>query len=139
MQETFVRAYTHLAGFEGRSRFSTWLMAIAINQALMCLRKRQKREVRIAIASDESQEISVPDIQDIRPNAEERALREEFARALGKATEGLPHPLRLVFRMRLLEEMSTEEAAVALGLSVSAVKSRLVRARRYLRQQLAEH
>jgi RNA polymerase sigma-70 factor, ECF subfamily len=138
MQEAFVRTYTHMASFEGRSRFSTWFTTIAINQALMCLRRKRKQRIHVPISVDEDQEFTLPDLPDTRPNAEVEAERGELACVLGKATHLLPHSLRSVFYLRVFDELSTEEAARALGLSVATVKSRMLRARRHLKKRLAE-
>jgi RNA polymerase sigma-70 factor, ECF subfamily len=137
MQEAVVQAYTHIASFEGRSRFRTWFTAIAVNQALMCLRKRKRHCAYISVGDD--QELSLPDIPDARPNAEVEVEKRELACLLGKATNLLPHRLRSVFCLRTLDEMSTQEVAQALGLSVTAVKARMFRARRYLKQRVAQH
>jgi RNA polymerase sigma-70 factor, ECF subfamily len=139
MQEAFVQAYTHMTSFEGRSRFHTWFTTIAINQALMCLRKRKRHCTYIPFCIGEDQEFSLPDIPDARPNAEVEVEKRELACLLGKATSLLPHRLRSVFNLRTLDEMSTQEVAQALGLSVAAVKSRMLRARRYLEQRVAEY
>jgi RNA polymerase sigma-70 factor, ECF subfamily len=139
MQEAFVRAYTHMASFEGRSRFCTWFTTIAINQALMCLRKRKRHCPYIPVSGDDDQESSLPDIPDARPNAEAEVEKRELARLLGKATNRLPLQLRSVFYLRTLDEMSTREVAQALGISASAVKARMSRALRHLKQRFADH
>jgi RNA polymerase sigma-70 factor, ECF subfamily len=138
LQEAIVLAYTHMASFEGRSRFRTWFTTIAVNQALMCLRKRKQHCPYIPVAGGDDQEVSLPDIPDARPNAEVEVEKRELACLLGKATDRLPHRLRAVFYLRTLDEMTTREVAQALGLSVAAVKSRMLRARRYLEQRVAE-
>jgi RNA polymerase sigma-70 factor, ECF subfamily len=139
MQEAFFRAYTHMASFEGRSRFRTWFSAIAINEALMCLRKRKRYCAYIPASVGEDEEVSLPDIPDARPNAEVEIENRELSCLLGKATDLLPHQLRSVFFLRTLDEMSTQDVAQALGLSVAAVKARMSRARRYLKQRVVGH
>jgi RNA polymerase sigma-70 factor, ECF subfamily len=139
VQEAIVLAYKHMARFEGRSRFGTWFTTIAVNQALMCLRKRKRHCAYIPVSVGDDQEVSLPDIPDARPNAEVEVEKRELACLLGKATDRLPHRLRDVFYLRTLDEMTTQEVAQALGLSVAAVKSRMLRARRYLEQRVAEH
>jgi RNA polymerase sigma-70 factor, ECF subfamily len=139
MQEAFIKAYTHIASFEGRSRFRTWFTTIAINQALMCLRKRKRHCAYIPVSVGDDQECSLPDIPDARPSAEVELAKRELACLLGNAINLLPHRLRSVFYLRALDEMSTQEVAQALGLSVGTVKSRVLRARRYLERRVAEH
>jgi len=139
VQEAIVLAYKHMARFEGRSRFCTWFTTIAVNQALMCLRKRKKYSPYIPVSGGDDQEVSLPDIPDARPNAEVEVEKRELACLLGKATNLLPHRLRSVFYLRTVDEMSTQEVAQSLGLSIAAVKSRMLRARRYLKQRVAEH
>jgi RNA polymerase sigma-70 factor, ECF subfamily len=139
MQEAFVQAYRHIASFEGRCRFRTWFTTIAINQALMCLRKRKKHCVYIPVSAGDDPKFSLSDIPDARPSAEVEVEKRELACLLGKAANLLPHRLRSVFYLRALDEMSTREVAQALGLSVTAVKSRMLRARRYLERRVAKH
>jgi RNA polymerase sigma-70 factor, ECF subfamily len=139
VQEAIVLAYTHMASFEGRSQFGTWFTTIAVNQALMCLRKRKRHCACIPVSGGDDREFSLPDLPDARPNAEIEVEKRELACLLGKATNRLPYRLRAVFYMRALDEMTTQEVAQALGLSVAAVKSRMLRARRYLEQRVAEH
>jgi RNA polymerase sigma-70 factor, ECF subfamily len=139
VQEAIVLAYTHMASFEGRSRFGTWFTTIAVNQALMCLRKRKRHCAYIPVYGGAEREFSLPDIPDARPNAEVEVEKRELACLLGKATSRLPHRLRAVFYLRTLDEMTTQEVAQTLGLSVAAVKSRMLRARRYLERRVADH
>jgi RNA polymerase sigma-70 factor, ECF subfamily len=139
MQEAFIQAYTHMASFEGRSSFRTWFTTIAVNQALMCLRKRKKHRAYMPDSFGDDQQFSLPEIPDTRPNAEVEIEKRELACLLGSATNRLPHRLRSVFCLRTLDEMSTGEVAKALGLSVPAVKARMSRARSYLRQRVAAH
>jgi RNA polymerase sigma-70 factor, ECF subfamily len=139
MQEAFVRAYTRMTSFEGKSRFGTWFTAIAINEALMCLRKRKTYCAYIPVSFGDDEKLSLQDIPDGHPNAEVEVEKRELACLLGKATNLMPHRLRSVFYLRTLDELSTQEVAQALGISIAAVKSRMLRARRYLKQRVAEH
>jgi RNA polymerase sigma-70 factor, ECF subfamily len=139
VQEAILLAYKHMARFEGRSRFRTWFTTIAINQALLCLRKRKKHYAYIPAFVGDDQECYLPEIPDARPNAEVEVEKRELACLLGKATNHLPHRLRSVFYLRTLDEMSTQEVAQVLGLSTGAVKSRMLRARRYLKEIIAAH
>ena len=137
MQEAFLKAYEHLGNFEGNSRFYTWLVRIAVNQALMKLRKRRPNQVSL----DEEVETDGGDmlqreVEDWGPSPEQRYEQTEMSDILGKVIGELEPSFRVVFQLRDIEELSTEDTAEALGLSVPAVKSRLLRARLKLRQKL---
>jgi RNA polymerase sigma-70 factor, ECF subfamily len=138
MQDAFIKAYTHIASFEGRSRFHTWFTTIAINQALMCMRRR-KYWVSLPVSAGEEQDHSLPEIPDERPSADVELEERELANLLGKETSLLPPLLRSVFRLRAFDGLSTNEVAQTLGISISAVKARMLRARRHLERRIAEH
>lgn len=135
-QEAFLKAFEHLGEFQGNSRFYTWLVRIAVNQALMKLRKRRNKEV--SLDDDlETEENSIPrEVEDWGPSPEDRYSQEELARILSQVIGELDPSFRLVFQLRDIDELSTEETAEALGISVPAVKSRLLRARLKLRDKL---
>ena len=136
MQEAFLKAYEHLGNFEGNSRFYTWLVRIAVNQALMKLRKRRPNQISLD-EEIETGEDSVPrEVEDWGPSPEQRYAQTELSGILGQVIGELEPSFRTVFQLRDIDEMSTEETAEALGLSVPAVKSRLLRARLKLRQKL---
>ncbi len=136
MQESFLKAYEHLGEFQGNSRFYTWLVRIAVNQALMKLRKRRPNVVSLD-EDVQTEEESVPrDVQDWGPSPADRYEQTELSEILSGVIADLEPPFRIVFQLRDIEELSTEETAEALGLSVPAVKSRLLRARLKLRQKL---
>jgi RNA polymerase sigma-70 factor (ECF subfamily) len=128
MQDAYVRAYQHLAGFEHRSTFSTWITRIAIHEALARM-ERSKRLVSEEL-NDNQPAISAEN------NPEETMAAMETRRLLEEAILSLPHPYRAVMMLRDVEEMTTAEAAVALDLSEDAVKVRLFRARAMLRKEL---
>jgi RNA polymerase sigma-70 factor, ECF subfamily len=136
MQEAFLKAFEHLAEFEGNSRFYTWLVRIAVNQALMKLRKRRPNVVSLDEEIDTGEETVPRDVQDWGPSPEQRFEQTEMSEILSSVISDLEPPFRIVFQLRDIEELSTEETAEALGLSVPAVKSRLLRARLKLRQKL---
>jgi RNA polymerase sigma-70 factor (ECF subfamily) len=137
LQEAFLKAYEHLNSFEGHSKFYTWIVRIAVNEALMKLRKRRgDREVSldepVALGEEEvKREIAVWE-----DNPEQRYSREEMQQILNEAVDGLKEDFRTVFVLRDIEELSTEETAEALKISIPAVKSRLLRARLALREKL---
>jgi len=137
LQETFLKAYEHLDGFQGNSKFYTWIVRIAVNEALMKLRKRKgDRTVPLDEPVDTGEEMVAREIAVWDDNPEERYSREEIQDILDRAVETLKPDFRTVFILRDIEELSTEETAEALGISIPAVKSRLLRARLALREKL---
>lgn len=136
MQEAFLKAFEHLGEFEGNSRFYTWLVRIAVNQALMKLRKRRPNQVSLD-EEIQTEDDSMPrEVEDWGPTPEQRYGQNEMHKILSTVIGELEPGFRVVFQLRDVEELSTEETAEALGLSVPAVKSRLLRARLRLRQKL---
>ncbi|MCU1294617.1 MAG: polymerase, sigma-24 subunit, subfamily [Bryobacterales bacterium] len=137
LQETFLKAYTHLGDFQGNSKFYTWLVRIAVNEALMKLRKRRSsRTVPLDEPIDTGEDEVVREIAVWDENPEQQYSRDELGSILEEAVESLKPAYRTVFILRDIEEMSIEETAEALDLSISAVKSRLLRARLQLREKL---
>lgn len=137
LQEAFLKAYENLPGFQGQSKFYTWLVRIAVNEALMKLRRRKTgKMVSLDETIDTGEETMAREIAVWEDNPEERYSREELRRILEEAIETLPPLYRTVFVLRDVDELSTEETAEALGISVPAVKSRLLRARLQLRDKL---
>ncbi len=137
LQETFLKAYEHLPEFEGHSKFYTWIVRIAVNEALMKLRKRKWDKTvwldePVGVGDDAvTREIAVWE-----DNPEQRFSKEELQEILDKAVTGLAPAYRTVFVLRDIEGLSTEETGKVLDLSVPAVKSRLLRARLQLREKL---
>lgn len=139
LQNTFLQALTHIANFEGRSSLSTWLYRIAANEALMLLR-RKRPEVNIDDTDsedDNSDELSPSQFVDWGALPEEELLSAEGRKALDQAVQNLPETLRLVFVLRDIQDLSIKDTADALGLTETNVKTRLLRARLRLREQLS--
>ncbi len=137
MQDAFLKAYEHLGGFEGNSKFYTWLVRIAVNESLMKLRKRKwDKTVWLDEPVETGDDVVVREIAVWEDNPEERYGRDELQDILDKAIQSLPPIYRSVFVLRDIEELSIEETAKALDLTVPAVKSRLLRARLQLRDKL---
>jgi RNA polymerase sigma-70 factor, ECF subfamily len=137
LQETFMKSYEHLDQFKGDSKFYTWIVRIAVNQALMKLRRRKTdKSVSLDEQIDTGEDTVVREIAAWGEDPEERFTREELGGILDGAVQSLEPPYRSVFVLRDVEDLSTEETAEALGLSVPAVKSRLLRARLQLREKL---
>jgi RNA polymerase sigma-70 factor (ECF subfamily) len=140
LQETFMKAYEHLDQFKGDSKFYTWIVRIAVNQALMKLRRRKTdKSVSLDEQIDTGEDTIVREIAAWDEDPEQRFSREELGEILDHAVESLEPPYRSVFVLRDVEELSTEETADALGLSIPAVKSRLLRARLQLREKLSRY
>jgi RNA polymerase sigma-70 factor (ECF subfamily) len=139
-QDAFLKAYQKLDQFQGNSKFSTWLVRIAVNESLMRLRKRKTSKTVSMDEDVHTEEGSIPrDFADWSPNPEQLYNQGELGDILRKTINGLPPGFRTVFTLRDIENLSTEETAEALGLSVPAVKSRLLRARLQLRERLSRY
>lgn len=137
VQECFLNAFLHLKNFDGRSRFSTWLTRIAMNAALMKLRKNPpSREVPIDDAADTSELRSEHPLSDFSPNPEEHCTKSEQEAILRDAIAKLRPKIRKAVEIHKLQECSLEETAEVLGTSVAAVKGRMFHAKAVLRKTL---
>ncbi|HEY6384131.1 MAG TPA: sigma-70 family RNA polymerase sigma factor [Candidatus Acidoferrum sp.] len=136
MQDAFLKSYSHLKTFQGDSRFYTWLVRIAANEALMRLRKRRPGQFSLDEPIEGDEDLMPRELQDWGPGPEQRFAQTEMREILSSAIDELEPDYRTVFVLRDIEELSTEETADALGISVPAVKSRLLRARLKLRHKL---
>jgi RNA polymerase sigma-70 factor (ECF subfamily) len=136
VQNAFLKAFQKLAAFRGDSRFYTWLVRIAVNEALMKIRRRNFREVSIDAPGEPEDQLIPRELKDSGPNPEERHSQEELRGILAATISKLDPGYRIVFRLRDIEGFSTEDTARSLDLSVPAVKTRLRRARSWLRSSL---
>ena len=136
MQEAFLKAFEHLGEFQGNSRFYTWLVRIAVNQALMKLRKRRPNQISLDEPVETEDDLMPREVEDWGPSPEERFAQTELNGILSNVIAELDPPFRIVFQLCDIEDLSTEETAEVLGLSAPAVKSRLLRARLKLRHKL---
>lgn len=140
VQDAFLKAYQNLEQFQGNSKFYTWLVRIAVNEALMKLRRRRTDKTVSIDENVETEEGSMPrELADWGPNPEQLYRQSELSDILKKTIQGLPSGFRTVFVLRDVEGLSTEETAEMLELSIPAVKSRLLRARLQLRERLAKY
>jgi RNA polymerase sigma-70 factor (ECF subfamily) len=140
LQSTFLNAWTHLPEFEGRSSLSTWLYRIAANEALMLLRrKRPETPLEDAEPQDSTDDLAPIRFLDWSGLPEDELLSGEGRRQVDAAIRSLPDLLRLVFVLRDVEGLSIKETAEALDLSETNVKTRLLRARLRLREQLSAY
>ena len=139
-QQSLLKAFTKIRQFQGDSQFSTWLTRIAINEALMKLRKRRREKVRVAAMDDfEEEENPIEQVaasEDVNPEA--IFLKWENQRSVRRSIDGLRGITRSVVTMLVMQERKIKETAKLLKLSESAVKSRVMRARQQLRESLAE-
>jgi RNA polymerase sigma-70 factor, ECF subfamily len=137
LQQSFQKAFVHLHKFEGKSCFSTWLTRIAINEALMFLRRgRGLREVSINDLSGNEETVLPLEIPDSRADPEITYLQGERSRILSVAMNRLTPRIRKAIELRELGELSTKETARVMGLSVAAVKARVFHGRRKLHKVL---
>ena len=131
-----MKAFSHLDRFHEDSRFYTWLVRIAANEALMRLRKRRPNQFSLDEPMEGEDDTLPREIEDWGPSPEQRFAQSEMNGILNSVIDQLEPDFRVVFVLRDIEELSTEETAETLGISVPAVKSRLLRARLKLRQKL---
>jgi RNA polymerase sigma-70 factor (ECF subfamily) len=134
MQQAYVQAFQHLRQFQGNARFATWLVRIAVNEALMRLRRANRF---VALDGTEPEEVIPLTSRPTRASPEEQAARRELVTYVERAVDELPDLYRSVFVLRDVEGMSTAESAEALELSEEVIKTRLHRAKALLREKLA--
>jgi RNA polymerase sigma-70 factor (ECF subfamily) len=141
LQNTFLSVLTHISEFEGRSSLATWLYRIAANEALMLLR-RKKPEVNLddtEAGDDEAEDLKPTQFVDWSALPEDQLLSGEGRLMLDRAIATLPESMRIVFLLRDVEGLSIRETAEALNLTETNVKTRLLRARLFLREQLSAY
>ncbi len=139
VQQTFLSVLEHLDGFDGRALFHTWLVRIATNHALKILRKKRGLPSVSFNAIHDNDDAPLPHPEFVSPwhdQPEQLAQQREIQHLLTEALENLDDKYRLVFLLRDVEGLSTEETAEVLGISVANAKVRLLRARLMLREKL---
>ncbi|HEY1580617.1 MAG TPA: sigma-70 family RNA polymerase sigma factor [Terracidiphilus sp.] len=135
IQDAWIKALVHLRGFDGRAAFSSWITRIAINSALMMLRRRRSRpETSMELTDGEA--YRTREFADYTENAETHYLRRQSAERLRRAIHELRPDLRTVIEMQQSTDRRVKEIAELAGISVTATKSRLLRARAILRKAL---
>lgn len=141
LQDAFLKAYTKLHQFQEGSQFYTWLVRIAVNESLMRLRKRRNTPPMVSLDEPvETDDGLIPrEIGAWDDNPEQRFARQELQEILDREMKSMPDIFRTVLALRDLEQISTEETARMLDISVPAVKSRLLRARLHLRERLHKY
>ena len=135
-QDAFLKSFKNLDSFEGGSRFYTWLVRIAVNEALMRLRRRRPNVTSLDEPVENDGDQLPLQVEDWGPTPEQRYAQTEMGSILDGAITKLEPLYRTVFLLRDVEQLSTEETAQSLGISDAAVKSRLLRARLKLREEL---
>jgi RNA polymerase sigma-70 factor (ECF subfamily) len=138
LQETFLKVYDNLEKFRGEAQLSTWIYRIAMNEALMRIRKEKHRPRSLEIVDEEGERRDM-DVVDWSPRPVERLLTKELGGELDRAIARLPEDYRGAFLLRDVEGLSNEQIAKAMKLSVPAVKSRIHRARVFLRNELSTY
>jgi RNA polymerase sigma factor (sigma-70 family) len=135
-QDTFVQAFTHLARFEGRAEFETWLTRIAINRSRDWLRRRKYVSL-FAVSKESDREIILVEPVDERPDAERQLMARQLRAAITAAETKLSAQQKVIFRLRHYENLSLEEIAEHLGLASGTVRAHLFRAIQKVRKELA--
>jgi len=139
LQDTLLNAFKHIGGFQGRSKFSTWLVSIARNTALQRLRARKDVESLDEPEREEEGDFRPRQVRSWADNPEQLHSKSEIQQLVEAGILGLPAKYRVVVVLRDIEQLSTDEVARQLGLSVPAVKTRLLRGRLMLREWLSPH
>jgi RNA polymerase sigma-70 factor (ECF subfamily) len=139
LQEAYLHAFSNLAEFRGDSRLSTWLTRIVVNEALQRLRRRKPSSGMPFSAAGGAQVIPFPGAAQLSDDPERNMAQREICQLVERAIDALPQEFRTVLVARILEGMSVEETAEALDMRPETVKTRLHRARRLLKDALAEH
>lgn len=139
LQDVFVTVHRKIAGFEGKSSFSSWLYRVTVNASLMKLRKRRQESSTVHMEDvlhqvNECLSINLSDF----PDAEQAAFRTQLLEVLDQAVRKLPDDYRAVFVLRDIDELSSRETGRILNLTIPAVKSRLHRSRLILRKRLQQ-
>ena len=139
MQDTLLSAFKHISGFQGRSKFSTWLVSIARNAALQRLRDRSNTESLDRTETEKDRSFRPRQIAAWQENPEQSHTRTEIRQLVEKGLLQLPAKYRVIVMLRDIDQLSTDDVARQLGLSVPAVKTRLLRGRLMLREWLSPH
>jgi RNA polymerase sigma-70 factor (ECF subfamily) len=139
VQDTFLKVFQHLASFERRSKFSTWLVSIAANTGLQRLRERRRFESLDEEAPESDEGFRPRQVRAWTEDPEQLCSQAERRALVEKSVMQLPAKYRVVVMLRDIEQLSAEETAAALGIGIPALKSRLLRGRLMVREALAPH
>ena len=136
MQQTFLRVYQHLGGFQRSAKFTTWLTRIAINEALQ-IQRRRKQTVSLDGLQVSDERVMPRELHDWHDDPSKVYDKQQIREFVERAIQSLPTIYREAFVLRDVQGLTSEEAAAALGIGVSALKTRLLRARLMMREALA--
>jgi RNA polymerase sigma-70 factor (ECF subfamily) len=143
VQDAFLSVFRKIDSFKGESAFSTWLYRIALNSVYMKLRSKSRHDKTIPLDDEEAFDPVTGQaraaIRDWSERADDAVLRQELGGVIREAVAALPEDYRAIFTLRDVEELSNQEVAEILGLTVAATKTRLHRARMFLRNRLSRH
>ena len=139
MQDTLLSAFKHISGFQGRAKFSTWLVSIARNTALQRLRSRKNVESLDEGEYEEDRDFRPRQVRAWQDNPEQCHSKSEMRQLVERGLLQLPAKYRVVVVLRDIEQLSADDVARQLGLSVPAVKTRLLRGRLMLREWLSQY
>jgi RNA polymerase sigma-70 factor, ECF subfamily len=139
VQNACWKAFQHLGQFNREAKFSTWLTRIVVNQCLMRLRQAKRAKLFYMDDTQVGDEVVTLELRDDNLNPEEELGRQEIAEAVKQEIERIPPLLRKVFVLRDVQNLSMEDVAEQLGISIAAAKSRLLRARLELRTRMGRH
>jgi RNA polymerase sigma-70 factor (ECF subfamily) len=139
LQEALLKGYIHIGRFEERSAFSSWLTRIAINSALMLLRKKRSQPVYSFESGPDAEHFELPEPIETSRNPEEYCIQNALENELVQAVQYLPHGLRVAIQIRYREDAPVAQIAKMLGISEAAAKSRLLRARSQIRRHLEKN
>lgn len=139
LQDTLIRAFSHLAGFRAKCSFGTWIMTIATNSSLMFLRKRRSHpETGLGLVTAEGKEVEILQVSDPMPNPEQVYAKRQASQRVSQAVRMLPPGFRVLVERYHRDEIKLVDAANEIGITPAAAKSRLMRARIALRRHLNE-
>ncbi|MBI4470259.1 MAG: sigma-70 family RNA polymerase sigma factor [Acidobacteria bacterium] len=139
VQETFLKAFEHMGSFKGRSRFSTWLIRIAMNAGVQRMRRSRNMESLDEGVGEDDETFRPRQLRAWTDDPEQLYSKEQRRSLVERGLKALPQKYRMAVILRDIEQLSTEEAAQALQLGVPALKSRLLRGRLMLREALAPY
>jgi RNA polymerase sigma-70 factor (ECF subfamily) len=140
LQDSYLCAWRSLPNFEGRAQFGSWMHRVVVNNSLMHLRSRTRHpEIGIQDVDQVEFDDAISARQDRSERPDHQLQFKELFHHIAVTVNALPHSLKEISLLRLLGQLSNEEAAAALGVSTQAVKTRIHRARKVLRQSLADY
>ncbi|MDD5528530.1 MAG: sigma-70 family RNA polymerase sigma factor [bacterium] len=139
LQDAFISMFKALDSFQGKSNFSTWAYRITTNSALMRLRARKKEQNKFSDTLQLEDDVNWAQVPSTALNITDSIAKDELKKVIDNSIKSLPPEYKTVFILRDVEKLSNLEVAKVLGISITAVKSRILRARLYMRNQLANY